>query len=159
MCTIVMASASSAWAQDFVVDGHWIDRCLGVQDNPMICVGQAAHDCAQKNGGGTNIVLGACHEAEAAFWDRALNEAYQHLLRLARDREGQDLGYAPDNLQIALQEMQLAWIGYRDASCGNAIALAAPFGSAAGPAYHSCVSEHTARQHFILRGLRRDYEN
>ena len=150
----VIALATPATAQTFEIDAHWIDRCIGVQDNPMICVGMAAERCTQENGGGPNMVLAACHEAEAAEWDRALNEAYQDLRRLARDREAMDLGYAPDNLGIALQEMQLAWIGFRDATCGNATALAAPFGSAAGPAYHACMARETARQYFELRRMR-----
>ena len=124
----------------------------------MLCVGRAAEECTQPHGGGgPNIVLAACHEAEFVFWDGALNEAFQDLLRLARLREAEDLGYAPDNLDIALREMQRAWIGYRDATCGNALALRAPFGSAAGVAYQACMSRQTARQYFELRGMRRSY--
>lgn len=154
----IIALATPALAQDFTVDAHWIDRCIGVQENPMICVGVAAEMCTQSNGGGPNMVVAACHEAEAAEWDRALNEAYQDLLRLAREREAMDLGYAHDNLGIALKEVQLAWIGYRDATCANALTLAAPFGSAAGPAYQACISRQTARQYFELREMRQAYQ-
>ena len=154
---LVIGLAPPVAAQDFTIDAHLIDRCLPLHDNPMACVGRQADACILRNGNGPNMVVGACFEAEAAVWDAWLNTAYRDLVRLARDREAADMGYEEGNLQIALQEMQRAWITYRDASCGNALTLAAPFGSAAGPAYYECMTEHTARQYFILRGLRQAY--
>lgn len=146
-------------AQDFKIDRHNIDRCLAIQDDPMLCVGREAYACILDNEGGPNMVLAACHEAEAAAWDDALNEAYRDLMILARDREGWDVGYEAGSLVNALRDMQRAWVVYRDKSCGNAAALAAPFGSAAGPAFAECQMEQTARQYFELRGLRQDYLN
>ncbi len=149
--------ATPVAAQDFSVDDHLIDRCIAVHDNPMICVGREAEECVLRNGGGPNMVLTACFEAETAVWDDGLNEAYRHLVTLAKDREGWDVGYEEGVLVDALRDMQRAWIDYRDASCDNAAALTAPFGSAAGPAITKCLMFHTARQYFVLRGLRQDY--
>ncbi|WP_306154969.1 lysozyme inhibitor LprI family protein [Roseovarius sp. MMSF_3281] len=152
-----MAAALPVVAQDFAVDGHRIDRCIAIQDDPMLCVGREAYDCIEANGGGPNMVLAACHEAEAVFWDAALNRAYQHLVYLAREREAGDVGYEAGALVTALRDMQRAWMVYRDASCDNALALAKPFGSAAGPAFAECQMVQTARQYFVLRGMRQDY--
>ena len=158
LAALVLAGlAGPLAAQDLAIDGHLIDRCLPIRDDPMTCVGMQADACVTRNGGGADMILAACLGAEAAFWDGALNEAYADLQRLARDRQAQDLGYGPDALVLALRDMQRAWIGYRDARCANAAAIAAPFGSAAGPASAECLMTETARQYFVLRGMRRDY--
>ncbi len=154
---VLILLAMPAAAQDFSIDRHLIDRCLAIQENPMNCVGRQADECVQRNGGGPNSVLAACREAEAAAWDLTLNAEYRDLQRLAREREAEDLGYAPQSLIIGLREMQRAWITYRDATCDNALALAKPFGSAAGPAGAECLMVETARQFFALNNLRGDY--
>ena len=123
----------------------------------MVCVGRAAQTCADNHGAGPNMVYAACFEAEAAYWDAALNDAYNDLKGLAADRQSWDVGYQPDALVTALRDMQRAWITYRDATCANAVAIAAPFGSAAGPAGAECRVVQTARQYFVLRGMRQDY--
>ena len=160
--SIVLATlvtcAAPANSQDFAIDDHLIDRCLAIQDNPMICVARQAEECIERNGGGPNMVLAACYEAEAAVWDRALNSAYRDLQRYAREREAADVGYEPDALINSLRDMQRAWIAYRDATCANALALARPFGSAAGPAGTKCRMIETARQFFALNDLRQDYD-
>ena len=69
--------AHPAFAQNFEIDPHLIDRCFPIVDDPMLCVGREAYDCIWENGGGPNMVLGACYEAEAAVWDDFLNEAYR----------------------------------------------------------------------------------
>ena len=152
-----LALTGPAAAQDFAIDTGWIDRCVAKPGNRMLCYGQASHDCVVANGGGPNMVLAACAEAETAHWDAVLNEAYARLLTLARQREADDLGYAPDTLEFALREVQRAWIGYRDATCAHALSLAAPFGSAAGPAYQHCMGRQTARQYFELLDLQQAY--
>lgn len=125
----------------------------------MLCVGRQADACTQRNNGSADMVLAACFEAEAVFWDGALNNAYRDLIALAQQREGWDLGYEPGALAAALRDMQRAWIGYRDATCANELAIAAPFGSAGGPVYAECKMTETARQNFVLRGLRHAYLN
>ena len=79
-------------------------------------------------------------------------------MSLARDLESSDNGWEPGALVGALRELQRSWIEYRDASCANAAALAKPFGSRVSAATAFCHMEETAKQYFVLRGLREDYE-
>ena len=147
-----------AAAQDLAIDAHRIDRCLGAYaDTPMFCVGREAQDCIDRNGAGADMIVGACFQAEAAFWDGFLNRQYRDVLSLAKAREAGDEGYAPDNLTTAVRDMQRGWIAYRDATCDHALALARPFGSAAGPAVGKCLMEQTARQVFVLTDLAQEY--
>lgn len=149
---------SSASAQDFTIDAHLIDRCLGInQDTPMFCVGQQARACYDDYGGGADMVLAACLEAEAAYWDGALNQVYQEVLALVEREQNMDIGYLPDQLTDATRAMQRAWIAYRDATCGLDLARAFPFGSAAGPASGECMMRETARQYFQLQRIARSY--
>ncbi|MCD9146241.1 lysozyme inhibitor LprI family protein [Pseudophaeobacter flagellatus] len=150
--------ATPVFAQDFKIDPHLIDRCFPIVDDPMLCVGREAYDCIFRNGGGPNMVLGACYEAEAAVWDDFLNEAYRDLMSLAHDLESSDSGWETGVLVNTLRGMQRSWIVYRDARCANAVALAKPFGSRASAASAFCQMEETARQYFVLRGMRKDYE-
>ena len=123
-----VAMAAPLAAQEIAIDGHRIDRCLAIHEEPALCVGREAYDCIVRNGGGADMVIAACQEAEGMFWDRALNEAYGDLLRLARGREASDAGDRPGALVHGLREMQRAWIAYRDATCNAAMARARPFG-------------------------------
>lgn len=154
---LLLALASPAAAQDFTADGHWVDRCLAVQDDPMVCVGQEADRCVQDHGSGPDMVYAACFQAEGVVWDKALNASYRDLMRLARERQDWDVGYEPDALVISLRDMQRAWISYRDATCANATAIVKPFGSAAGPAWAECMMVQTARQFFALNDMRQAY--
>ncbi len=153
----IIALASPAAAQSIPVDAHRIDRCLGVMDHPMSCVGVAADECIAENGNGPNVIVAACHFGESDFWDAALNDVYADVLALAADRETDDLGYTPGALTNALRDMQRKWIDFRDATCAHAVELAKPFGSAAGAAEAECVSYQTAQQYFALRGIWHDY--
>lgn len=149
---------TGAIAQDFTIDPHLIDRCLGInQDTPMACVGRQADDCFVRNNGGPNMVLAACQEAELAAWDASLNRVYQELLGLTKAAQAEDVGYAPGQLTDAVRAMQRSWIVYRDATCGLAVARAAPFGSAAGPASNGCHMRETARQFFELNRIAGEY--
>lgn len=154
---VPMAFATPAMAEDFTVDAHIIDRCRAIQEDLMVCVGREADRCAQEHGGGADMVLAACTFAEAEAWDDSLNAAYRELQRLAREREDWDVGYESGSLLIGLRDMQRAWITYRDAVCANTLALAKPFGSAAGVAEAECLLEETARQFIKLNEMRWAY--
>ena len=156
---LLLLLATPAAAEDrFAIDGHLIDRCLAVNaDTPMHCVGRQADACIARNGDGPNMVVAVCQENEAAHWDDILNRTYAEVMALARARQSQDVGYAPDSLTDALRGMQRAWIAYRDATCAHALAVARPFGSAGGPAGADCALRQTARQVFELQRIARDY--
>lgn len=145
-----LALAAPAAAQDSTVDPHRIDRCLGAHpDWPMLCAGREADACVERYGGGSDMVVSACLGAEAEVWDESLNAAYSDVMALARARQTWDGPlYQPNSLTDALRGMQRAWIAYRDATCDHALALVAPFGSAAGPAGTECTMRETARQYF-----------
>ncbi len=155
---LFIAFAAPAAAQDFSIDPHLIDRCLAINDEtPMRCVGRQADECEQRNGGGADMVISACQAAEAEVWDDILNRTYARVLEHAKAREGWDIGYEQGQLTDAVREMQHAWIAYRDATCGHALARAMPFGSGAGPAESECQLRETARQVFQLQYIERSY--
>ncbi|SMX32611.1 lysozyme inhibitor LprI family protein [Octadecabacter ascidiaceicola] len=158
LIVLFSALAVPAAAQDFSIDPHLIDRCLAINDEtPMRCVGRQADECAQRNGGGADMVISACLAAEAEVWDGMLNRVYGRVLEHAKTHERWDVGYQPNQLTDAVREMQRAWIAYRDATCGHALARATPFGSGAGPAINECELHETARQYFQLTRIERSY--
>ena len=148
-------------AQDFSIDPLLIDRCRADNaGNPMDCVGSQMQACFDSYGAGPNIVLSACMEAEAIYWDAALNDTYSHVLELARAEESdpQGLYVTPEALSSSLRGVQRAWISYRDAVCDYEVALAMPFGSAVGPAANGCIMRETARQVFELERMARGFK-
>lgn len=158
LATLFIAFAAPAAAQDFSIDAHLIDRCLGRHDeDPMFCVGLQADACIERNAGGPDMVISACRDAETVVWDGALNRTYARVLEHAKAHEAGDMGYEPGQLTTALREMQLAWMGYRDATCGHTVERAKPFGSGAGPAISNCALRETARQVFQLNYIERSY--
>ncbi|WP_377506770.1 lysozyme inhibitor LprI family protein [Octadecabacter sp. R77987] len=156
VCGFVLAAWPAA-AQDFAIDAHLIDRCLAIQDDPMVCVGRQADACIQRNGGGADMIIGVCQENETAVWDATLNRTYAELLRLVQAEQEMDVGYAPNQLTDAVRQMQRSWIKYRDDTCGVALAREMPFGSAAGPAASGCMMRETARQFFQLNYIAGQY--
>ena len=155
---LFIALAASAAAQDFSIDAHSIDRCLGRHElNPMFCVGLQADVCTERNAGGPDMVITACRSAETEFWDGVLNRTYARVLEHAKAHEAGDMGYEPGQLTTAVREMQLAWINYREATCLHTAERAMPFGSGAGPAISSCVLRETVRQVFQLQYIERSY--
>lgn len=157
LAVLLVLVALPAAAQDVTIDGHWIDRCLAIQDDPMRCVGRATETCVESSTSAAMSVEADCMGAELAIWDASLNDAYRGLQRLAVEREGWDVGYPQGSLTGALRDMQRAWIGYRDASCDHARVLASPYGSEVGRAVTECLMFQTARQNFVLRDMRFDY--
>lgn len=158
LIALTIALSLPASAQDFSIDAHLIDRCLGINDEtPMRCVGRQADVCIERNGGGADMIISACREAEAEVWDGVLNRTYARVLEHAQAHESGDMGYEPEQLTDALRDMQHAWIAYRDATCGHALARAKPFGSGAGPEISNCTLRETARQVFQLLYIERSY--
>jgi uncharacterized protein YecT (DUF1311 family) len=158
LAVVAALCAGPAAAQDFRIDPHLIDRCLGINgDTPMACVGTQAQACYDDYGGGPDMVMAACQEAELAYWDGQLNRTYAELLELTRAEQDSDVGYAPNQLTDAARAMQRSWIVYRDATCDLDLARAAPFGSAAGPAITGCLLRETARQVFQLGDIAGQY--
>lgn len=118
------------------------------------CIGAASRRCFYGPGGASTAGTALCLDAELRQWDAMLNEAYQRLSALdaAADEDmGDNLPLVP-RLAPSLQQMQRAWIAFRDASCTYEAAQWGG-GSGAGPATAQCLMEMTARQALALRAL------
>ncbi|PIE18365.1 MAG: hypothetical protein CSA65_05515 [Proteobacteria bacterium] len=112
------------------------------------CIGIAAGDCIYSGQMGSNAGMGACLAAELSQWDARLNDAYQALLSHERADDVAAEGPWPDKAP-ALQQMQRAWMGYRDATCDYAQSLWG--GGTGGPlAATECRLDLTARQAILL---------
>ncbi|MEQ3625286.1 MAG: lysozyme inhibitor LprI family protein [Celeribacter sp.] len=146
---VAALAGGPAMAQDLVFETAPTEACLartGV--DPRSCIGLAATACTEATPGGyTTVVTGGCADRELSYWDRRLNLAYQALRPRLADMDaanampGRDLPSA----EIALRDMQRAWISYRDARCSY---VAAQYGGGTGasPAFLFCMMHETAEQ-------------
>ncbi|WBL31946.1 DUF1311 domain-containing protein [Sinirhodobacter sp. HNIBRBA609] len=131
-------------------DASVVEACLGAKSteacNECIGVG-AAHCMLTSDGGSTNAGMGFCFGAERADWDARLNAAYQELMaaETATDAEMAEIGSAAAPMAPALQQMQRAWIAFRDAACEYEMTQWGG-GSGAGPAGSACTMRMTALQ-------------
>jgi uncharacterized protein YecT (DUF1311 family) len=100
-----------------------LDGRVGVEARE--CVGVYARDCMAAPGGDTTLAMAGCTTAEAAAWDRVLDETFAELVILSRDRMALDeqAGVAPDPLDELLREAQGAWLTFRDADCAQEYAV------------------------------------
>ncbi|ARE81757.1 hypothetical protein ROSMUCSMR3_00248 [Roseovarius mucosus] len=138
-----------AMAQDLIFDIAPVAACLQSGGGEE-CVGIAAEACINATPGGYSTVgMGACTEYERAAWDGWLNEVYQALSTKFKAQDAEAPPYAPKQAD-ALREMQLAWIGFRDAKCAY-VASQWGGGTGAGPASVSCHLHETARQMLYLQ--------
>ena len=76
-------------------------------------------------GGDTTLGMTDCTIAEAAAWDRVLDETFAELVILSRDRIAleEQAGAAPEPLDEMLREAQGAWVTFRDADCAQEYAV------------------------------------
>nr|WP_281494199.1 lysozyme inhibitor LprI family protein [Jannaschia sp. S6380] len=135
-------------AQDIAFDTMPILSCLEAEDTPTDCIGRAARTCMGATPGGDSTVgMGACLWAEAEFWDDRLNAAYRTLRarHLDADAEAALLDITVPSLAETLQQMQRAWIDYRDAACAYERANWGG-GTGQGPAGAACVMSLTGEQ-------------
>jgi uncharacterized protein YecT (DUF1311 family) len=98
-----------------------------------------AQPCTSKGpGDADNATVVDCYRIENSIWDGLLNENYKSLL------EALDAGQ-----RLKARAMQLAWLAYRDTTCGfyddkiqgsMAVSMAA-----------ACVTRETARRAMLLR--------
>lgn len=127
-----------------------IEACLSAKstESRAECIGVgAAHCMLTSDGGSSNAGMGFCYGAERKDWDARLNAAYQELMaaETAMDAEMAEIGSAAAPMAPALQEMQRAWIAFRDASCVYEMTQWGG-GSGAGPAGSACTMRMTALQ-------------
>lgn len=103
------------------------------------CTGQVARTCMDR-AGDTTVDMVLCHSQEQSHWGNMLNRTYAGL-RTRLDDDG----------QIALREMQLAWITARDATCG--FYARAGEGSIQSLNAAQCMLQETARRALQLRAI------
>ena len=144
---------SAAFAQDLIFDPAPVEACLaeGASD-PRQCIGLAAAACVEATPGGTTTVgMGGCADRELSYWDARLNRAYgalrPHMAQMDAGNAipGRDLPSA----EIALRDMQRAWIGFRDARCAYDAAQYGG-GTGANPAFLTCMMQETGEQALAL---------
>lgn len=111
--------ANSASAQTLTADPGSVRACFA--DTPTgalypVCLGQAANNCQQQEGGSTTIGITECIQSETAVWDAILNQEY--LATQATNRAADAGGFVEGlGREDTLREAQRAWIAFRDADC------------------------------------------
>jgi uncharacterized protein YecT (DUF1311 family) len=150
---LVLAASGPSHAQD--ADGPRFDpgateACLAAAADLAAreaCIGRSAEGCIDSDAGATTVGMGFCLGGELEWWDARLNAAYRALLARERavDAEMAEIGATVPSLADALQAMQRAWIGYRDATCDYERAQWGN-GTGAGPAAAACLMTQTGEQ-------------
>jgi uncharacterized protein YecT (DUF1311 family) len=97
-----------------------------------------ASPCAKSKSGQSNQGAASCYHVEQDIWDEMLNANYRAL------RESLD-----DEQKTKAQEMQRAWIAYRDTTCRFYYDKIQ--GSMATGMTAACLARETARRALLLR--------
>lgn len=150
--TLMMSPA--AFAQDLPFSPAQTEACLAQAGDGVerqVCIGLSASACINTPDGYTTVGMSTCLGRELEYWDGRLNAAYGALREIeeAGDAEMAELGSAAPKMAPALQEMQRAWIAFRDASCFYEVTQWGG-GTGAGPAANQCAMKLTALQAFEL---------
>ncbi len=141
-----------SFAQVAAFDTDALVTCIDVQDDPteaQSCIGQALEVCLNADEVNTTASMRACIAGEVAFWDEMLNTEYQRLRQDAKAVDAEGGADAP-SLADALQQMQRAWIAYRDASCAY-VGLSYGTGTLGGTLAYDCVMHETGKQALRLK--------
>ncbi|MCV2880674.1 lysozyme inhibitor LprI family protein [Actibacterium sp. XHP0104] len=152
---MAVCAGAAAQAQDIRFDIALTQACLaGLPEGaaPDACIGVSANACIEATPDGyTTVGMGICHGQELGYWDTRLNAAYGQLRdrHQAADAELDQLGSAAPRRAPALQEMQRAWIAYRDATCDYERSYWGG-GTGGGPATVACHMRLTAGQALYL---------
>lgn len=116
------------------------------------CIGTAAEVCMEVTPGGFSTVgMAGCIDRELQYWDARLNDSYQ-LLRQTHKAADRDMaGTGVPSMELALRDMQRAWITFRDATCDYERSLWGG-GTGGGPATVGCLMRLTGQQALYLEG-------
>ena len=156
-CVALILLAAPLAAQDAApkFDPQVLDTCLfdtQVEDHEN-CIGVAADQCMQGEGGGSTVGMTQCLGEELKIWDAKLNETYGDLLATTEKADGDasDADAESDSRAPLLKDMQRKWIAYRDAACAFDRSQWSG-GTGAGPAGVQCSLSMTAKQALRLDG-------
>ena len=136
---LFLIGTGPAVAQDLVYSNAASRDCVlaaTTEGARLDCIGASANACMTDTPGGqTTVGMSSCLDRELTYWDNRLNRIYQRLRKQERTA----------GVEAELQQMQRAWIAYRDAACTHEAATWGG-GTGSGPAYLGCLIELTARQ-------------
>ena len=157
---LVLLLAGPVAAQEIVYSDASSEACSeeAVSDAERAnCIGASARQCIEASGN-DRISRALCAIEETKYWDRRLNAAYGWLREAyaAGDAGRQTDSSTPYPRGQAMQEMQRAWIKYRDARC---LYETAQWGSMpdAGVADVECLLRVTGEQALYLEAQPGDF--
>lgn len=157
LAALAVLLAAPAAAQDIRFNITPTLACLGraQTDAPgdPSCIGTAAEICMEVSDGGFSTVgMVACISRELDYWDARLNDSYQ-ALRARHRADDADTANIPGipSMELALRDMQRAWIPFRDATCDYERSLWGG-GTGGGPATAGCRMRLTGQQALYLEG-------
>lgn len=147
---LLLIAPLAVQAQDLSFSTGSLEACMEVtEENPSFCIGEAAATCMESTPYGySTVVMSGCMDAELSYWDKRLNVAYKQLRASAKVMD-QDRGAGAPSQEIALRDMQRAWIKFRDQKCSFSASQWGG-GTGAGPAYVGCLMEETGMQAIFL---------
>jgi len=157
---IIFWAGSSVFAQEISYSDASTEACSeeAVSDGERVaCIGASARQCVEISGD-ERIMRALCMIEETKYWDRRLNAAYRWLRESYAER---DAGRRTDNSTpyprgLAMQEMQRAWIKYRDTRCRYEMAQWSGMPSA-GLAEVECMLQATGEQALYLEAQPGDF--
>ncbi len=154
---ILASAATGSRAQDPEAALSDLRVCLdddGISDT-RACVGVYARACMAEPGGDTTLGMADCATAEAAAWDRVLDETFAELVVLSRDLIAleQQAGATPAPLDEMLREAQGVWIRFRESDCAQEYAVWGE-GSMRSVAGAWCRLDRTSQRVIELRAKR-----
>ena len=139
------ASADDDILVPTAADDRAVSSCLQRAEEdgtaPAACIGLVADLCLGEAGEETTVVLTACHEREATYWDEMLNDRYATVTEQLDEVQA-----------LALRDAQRAWIPMRDETCAFEASLW-DGGTGAGPAASACFARETGLRALFLDGV------
>ena len=132
LATVLVIWATSSFAQESPLsesDLAPLHTCLqkhskdaGTVNEPaadqfgLACISLAVAPCEQRFYEVRHAPKSACLHDEYEWWDVQLNQAYQGLMKEAKQADAVEKNWVFRDVD-SLRQMQRAWLGYRDANC------------------------------------------
>jgi len=114
----------------------------------LACISLAVAPCEQRFYAVGHAPKSACLHDEYEWWDVQLNQAYQGLMKEAKQADAVEKNWVFRDVD-SLRQMQRAWLGYRDANCHFSYMRFG--GGTAGPTVEAeCLLLLTGRQTLFL---------
>jgi uncharacterized protein YecT (DUF1311 family) len=164
LATVLVIWATSSFAQESLLSEPELaplHTCLqkhskdaGMVNEPaadqlgMACISLAVAPLEQRVYAGRHAPNSACLHDEYEWWDVQLNQAYQGLMKEAKQADAVEKNCAFRDVD-SLRQMQRTWLGYRDANC--LFSYMRFGGGTAGPTVEAeCLLLLTGRQTLFL---------